>query len=107
MSKKFLYRIVVILAVLLTSAVFFWPPWDKIKLGLDLKGGIHLVLQVLTRDALEAEVNQAMDRINSDLKEKNIPGATATVSDLDVVVSGVPQERNQALEATRDTKFRG
>ncbi|HEY3129654.1 MAG TPA: protein translocase subunit SecD [Acidobacteriota bacterium] len=107
MSKKFLYRIVVILAVLVSSAVFFWPPWDKIKLGLDLKGGIHLVLQVLTRDALEAEVNQAMDRINSELKDKNIPGATATVSDLDLVVSGVPQDRDQAVRDILDRNFSG
>ncbi len=107
MTKKLLYRIAVILAVLLTSAIFFWPPWDKIKLGLDLKGGIHLVLQVITRDALEAEVNQAMDRINSELKDKNILGAAATVSDLDVVVSGVPQDRDQALRDILDRNFSG
>ena len=32
----------------------FTPPSQKIKLGLDLKGGVHLVLEVQTDDALKA-----------------------------------------------------
>ncbi|MBI2821776.1 MAG: protein translocase subunit SecD, partial [Acidobacteria bacterium] len=66
MSKKSSRRILIILTVLGLSFYFFYPPRERIKLGLDLQGGIHLVLQVVTQDALEAEVNQAMDRLNSE-----------------------------------------
>ena len=51
---------------LLACAVAIWPPYDrdgvpgKIRLGLDLRGGIHLVLQVVIDDALNATVDDAV-----------------------------------------------
>ena len=42
------------------------PAWliDKqLKLGLDLKGGVHLVLRVQTDDALRLETEQEMERL--------------------------------------------
>ncbi|MBI3939939.1 MAG: protein translocase subunit SecD [Acidobacteria bacterium] len=107
MNRKQLYRILVIVAVLGVSVYFFYPPRDKIRLGLDLKGGIHLVLQVVTRDALEAEVSQAMDRINGEMRDKNIAGATVTISDLDILISGVPQDRDQAMRELIDRNLAG
>jgi preprotein translocase subunit SecD len=47
-------------AFLLACGVAIWPLGEKIKLGLDLKGGIHLVLQVMTDDALNATVDDAV-----------------------------------------------
>jgi preprotein translocase subunit SecD len=41
-------------AFILACIVAMWPPRDKIHLGLDLKGGIHLVMQVVTDEALNA-----------------------------------------------------
>jgi len=50
--------------VLLAAAIFFlYPPAKKIKLGLDLKGGIHLVLQVITEDSINIETDQEIARI--------------------------------------------
>ena len=36
---------------------------DRIRLGLDLRGGMHLILQVNTGDALTIETDQSVDRI--------------------------------------------
>jgi preprotein translocase subunit SecD len=53
-------------AFLLACAVMIWPPYEhngepgKIQLGLDLRGGIHLVLQVVIDDALNATVDDAV-----------------------------------------------
>src|SRR5688572_27339340 len=47
-------------AFLLACGVALWPVEERIKLGLDLKGGIHLVLQVVTDDALVATVDDAV-----------------------------------------------
>ena len=47
-------------AFLLACFVAVWPLGEKIKLGLDLKGGIHLVLQVMTDDALVATVDDGV-----------------------------------------------
>src|SRR5215213_5695252 len=70
------------------------PSWlmDKaLKLGLDLKGGVHLVLRVQTDDALRLTTQQEMERLRETLKSKQI-----TVGTLDAIdsthfkVDGVP-----------------
>ncbi|HVP91172.1 MAG TPA: protein translocase subunit SecD, partial [Terriglobales bacterium] len=53
------------------AAVFMmWPLESKIHLGLDLRGGIHLVLQINTGDAVRAEVDDSMERVRADLAAK-------------------------------------
>jgi len=41
---------------------------EGIHLGLDLKGGTHLILQVQVNDAIRADAQQAAERLKSDLK---------------------------------------
>jgi len=59
---------------LIACLVAAWPPYEqdgkpgKIKLGLDLKGGIHLVLQVVTDDALNATVDDAVSTTSFSLE---------------------------------------
>jgi len=51
------------------------PSWlmDKqLKLGLDLKGGVHLELRVQTDDALRLETETEMERLREELQSKNI-----------------------------------
>jgi preprotein translocase subunit SecD len=63
---------------LLACAVSVWPPYDhdgkpgKIKRGLDLKGGIHLVLQVVTDDALTATTDDAAQGVRDKLTRQGI-----------------------------------
>jgi preprotein translocase subunit SecD len=63
---------------LIACAVAVWPPYDvpgqtgKIRLGLDLKGGIHLVLQVVTDDALVATVDDAVQTARDQATRKGI-----------------------------------
>jgi len=45
---------------------------NGIRLGLDLKGGIHLVLQVQTDDALKIEADEAIAHLNEQGKEQNL-----------------------------------
>lgn len=44
----------------------------QIKLGLDLQGGTHLVLQVQVQEAVAQETDQMVDRITKFLRGKNI-----------------------------------
>lgn len=44
----------------------------QIKLGLDLQGGTHLILQVQVQEAIAQETDQMVDRVTTQLKEKNI-----------------------------------
>jgi preprotein translocase subunit SecD len=64
-------------AFLLACGVAIWPLNEKIKLGLDLKGGIHLVLQVVTDDALNATVDDAVQNARAQATAKGITFAGA------------------------------
>src|SRR5271157_243757 len=44
----------------------------QIKLGLDLQGGTHLILQVQVQEAIAQETDQMVDRTVSQLRTKNI-----------------------------------
>lgn len=74
-----IWKIVLIVAVLIVFTVAIIPTKsdpERIPLGLDLKGGTHLVMQVNTGDALRAEVDQAMERLKSQLTQNSVPSAT-------------------------------
>ena len=67
---------------------------NGIKLGLDLRGGIHLVLQVQTSDALKIETDEAMAR----LAEQN----TAQQLKLGAITSTGPASFNVAVTTETD-----
>ncbi|PYR36858.1 MAG: protein translocase subunit SecD [Acidobacteria bacterium] len=70
------------------------PSWlvDKaLKLGLDLKGGVHLVLRVQTEDALRLVTDQESERLREELKTKGITVAKIETPDpTHIRVEGVP-----------------
>ncbi len=45
---------------------------NNIKLGLDLQGGTHLVLQVQVHEAISQQTDQALDHLGTQLRDKNI-----------------------------------
>jgi SecD/SecF fusion protein len=66
-------RLFVILAVVVLSVWAIYPPRDRIKLGLDLHGGVHLVLRVKTDAAMPDEtVRQAMAVIERRVNELGV-----------------------------------
>jgi preprotein translocase subunit SecD len=77
------------------------PGWlmDKqIKLGLDLKGGVHLVLRVETDDALRLVTEQEMERLREELKTRNINVAKMDAPDpMHFKVEGVPPAQDAAF----------
>jgi preprotein translocase subunit SecD len=84
-----------------------------IHLGLDLKGGMHLILQVKVDEAIGAETDTDVAAIQSDLQKNGISGATVSKPDANRVdfiqVSGVPADHNNdvrsLLENTYSTRF--
>jgi preprotein translocase subunit SecD len=75
MQRKLMWRWALI-GVITAAAIFeMWPLDSKIHLGLDLRGGIHLVLQINTGDAIRAEVDDAMERVRGDLAAKGFTPA--------------------------------
>ena len=87
-------------AFILACLVAMWPPYEKddkpgkIHLGLDLKGGIHLVLQVMTDDALNATIDDAVSTARAQATAKGITFAGARRVDASsFVVEGVEPAR--------------
>src|SRR6187399_2310409 len=101
MSKRIRTRLIVILALTFLSVYLFagFPPSlknmkDKIRLGLDLQGGIQLVLRVKTSDAIRAETDQTIESLKAQLQKENITFGEITRTDDDkFTASGVDSSK--------------
>jgi preprotein translocase subunit SecD len=99
LNRNLLWRGLLILAVVVGSFLLAYPPEERIKLGLDLRGGVHLVLAVQAEDALRAETEKDMDTVVRQLEEAGVTGVTTRrVADSKFEVIGVPAERRDAVE---------
>jgi preprotein translocase subunit SecD len=76
-----------------------WLKEKQLKLGLDLKGGVHLVLRVQTDDALRIESETEMERLRADLQTRNIP-----VSKIELV--NPTQFRVEGVPPAQEAEFR-
>jgi preprotein translocase subunit SecD len=70
---------------------------SAIKLGLDLRGGIHLVLQVNTADAVKAERDDAVETLKSQAKDA-VVGAVELPTDTSFSVAVGAQTDTTKLE---------
>ena len=71
MPKHERWKIILILVVLFASLWAVYPPSEKIKLGLDLKGGVHILLQAkgtpenpISSDTIERLIAVLRNRID-------------------------------------------
>ncbi len=86
---------------------------NHIRLGLDLKGGTHLVLQVQVEDAVIVTADQARERMQDELKNRNIPVADIQKADDTsrqppihrILVKGIPQEKSADLQTLASEQF--
>jgi preprotein translocase subunit SecD len=118
MYKNLRWKIVTILAVFV---VFFGigvypllaeayhlpaPAWLKakqLKLGLDLKGGVHLVLKVMTDDALKATTIATSEQLRESLKNAGINVSAITLAGPTVFrVEGVPSDKDAQFRQIAD-----
>jgi preprotein translocase subunit SecD len=66
-------RLLIIAAVVALAVWAVYPPAAEIDLGLDLKGGIQLVLRVRTDDALRAQTRLAAEQLQEELARSGVP----------------------------------
>ena len=117
MQKNLRWKLILTLIFLVVCGFYFISPREKgeplfsrLNLGLDLKGGIHLVLQVVTDDALNQELRQDAERISLEFKSKSIPftsskkGNGYSVEILGVDAAKINDARDY-LETTYSQKF--
>lgn len=86
---------------------------SRIHLGLDLKGGTNLILQVQVEDAVNITADETFERVKDEMKARNIPYADVDKDDDKsqnppihrIVIKGVPQERSSDLQAIATDHF--
>ena len=91
MKKNLQWKAILTLAVIAGVIILAYPFNDKkIKRGLDLKGGIHLVLQVITDDSINMETDLEVSRLEELLKKNAITYQKVTKEGLGrIAVQGV------------------
>jgi protein-export membrane protein SecD/preprotein translocase SecF subunit len=65
-------RLFVIAAVVALSLWAIYPPRENVKLGLDLNGGVHLVLRVKTDEALQLQTHAIAERLRHALTQQRV-----------------------------------
>jgi preprotein translocase subunit SecD len=124
MQKSLRAKAILILAITLVSiyGIIGLPKskdelvanWNKnIKLGLDLRGGSHLVLQVQVQDAFRAEADVTIERLREDLNkqgisfnaiERNEPQSLADADQIQITIKGVPLDKTAPLRTLVNEK---
>jgi preprotein translocase subunit SecD len=117
MKKTLTWKLVLSLGIMLvfTLGIFGIPKdWsgqgllaavtDRIHLGLDLKGGTHLILQVQVNDAVNVDSDNGMARLKEDMRARKINYAEISKPDSVghpdmVAIKGVPPEQRSDLQS--------
>jgi preprotein translocase subunit SecD len=117
MNKNLTWKLVVIVGILLVFlfGIFGIPQqWTgqgvlaaitkRINLGLDLKGGTHLILQVQVNDAVNVDSDNAIARLKEDMRTRKINYADITKPDAVnhpdmIVVKGVTPDQTSDFKS--------
>lgn len=94
MKKNLRWKVVVILGVIALAVWSFYPPGEKVNLGLDLRGGVHLVLRVQTDDALQLETDTTVEQLRDTLNTAGIQYTNLEVlGETQFVVEGIQDDQ--------------
>jgi preprotein translocase subunit SecD len=125
MNKNLRIKAAIIVAVILiclygiigipTSWEQLAANWNNnIKLGLDLRGGSHLVLQVQVQDAFVSEAQQVVERLREELSRASIsyttidntePDSIETADEVRVNVRGIAPEKAGSFRSIVQDRF--
>ena len=86
MARKLGWRAAIVAALIIGAFIYLTPslssdlpawwssflPRDKIHLGLDLQGGMHLVLEVDAKKAVESHLERVVEDLRHDLRRSQI-----------------------------------
>lgn len=115
MQRTLRNRVIVFFAVIVVALLFIAPTFFRdffgrgwiskpISLGLDLSGGVHLVYEVMTRDAVKSQLLTTAQTIRSELRDRKIAATRAVATDQGQVEITLLSERSveQAKQAIED-----
>jgi preprotein translocase subunit SecD len=107
MNLDLRWRLLLSFGLLVVCLFAVYPPSDKIHLGLDLKGGIHMVMRVKTDDAVKAEIDLSQEKIRSALGEKGLAPAKISADGMNAILMvGVDAARVGEVRDLLSAQFR-
>jgi preprotein translocase subunit SecD len=112
--KIFSWKLILSAAVIIASVIYLLPtlnpglwPHKKINLGLDLQGGMHLVLEVETEKAVESTIERISNDLKGLLRTKHIGFNTIERTDGKKISAEIQgQEHIDGFEKILDKEFR-
>jgi len=87
---------------------------ENIRLGLDLKGGSQLVLQVQVQDAFKAEADQTIERLKVELQKDGVPYGVLDRNDpqrledadtIEIIAKGIAVDKVGAFREVVNSRF--
>lgn len=106
MNRNVQWKLLAVVAVTAAAAAAIYPPADRIRLGLDLEGGVHMVLRVQTDDALRVESETAAEQLGEQLELQGITVASVAAVEPTVIrVEGAPGDRDAEFRQVADDQL--
>jgi preprotein translocase subunit SecD len=117
MQKNLAFKALFIIAVMLvflfgivgipkgvSGSALYASIQDRIHLGLDLKGGTHLILQVMVNDAVNAQSDRALETLKEEMRARNVAYNDIQKPDAAqqpdrILIKGVPPEASGDLRS--------
>ncbi|MBM4254463.1 MAG: protein translocase subunit SecD [Deltaproteobacteria bacterium] len=119
MQKGILYRALLVLALVVWAVVYLVPslmekvpewwsailPSRKIHLGLDLRGGTHLLLNIDMEKAIENALDQNAEELRRAMREANIAGVEVQRADKSLRIRPSTQDAKNSVEKLLSEQF--
>jgi preprotein translocase subunit SecD len=119
-TKSLSWRTAVLVALVLVSLVYLTPsltdelpPWwsgvlpkDKIHLGLDLQGGVYLILEVQVEKAVESNLERVVEDLKQDLRKNKVRyGDLKPSGTQGILVTLLREEDGKSLRETVESRY--
>ena len=79
---------------------------NQIKLGLDLQGGTHLILQVQVQEAIAQETDTTVDRVTTALRAKNVRyDEVRRIDDTHILIHNIEPSQYSVLSDLQSTQY--
>ena len=114
MRQSLLIRVVVLLVCMAAAVVYLAPsfvsglwflPENGIRLGLDLQGGSHLVLEVEVEKAVENRMRRVRSALRDELRDRNIPFTGLEITEAGELVVTTSADNMQRLRELVTSEF--
>lgn len=93
----------------MNTSEMWWPSQDKLSYGLDIQGGLHLVLGIDVNDAVEARIKKMTINMKKQLKDEHkVDLGDVKVLDPNearVRISFNPEDKDKVLSYLEDTSY--